>query len=113
MRITNGIDVIDISLIKDTLNDPRYLQKVLLPGDTNRNTQEHIAGRIALKEATIKAVGMMPGSWHDIQITTLPSGAPEIFLTQKPINLHSISCSISHHGNIVVANVVALFNDKD
>ena len=113
MRITHGIDIIDISEIRLTMRDPAQLQRLLHAGDIVRNEPEHIAGRIALKEATIKALGLKPGSWLDIRIHTNASGKPVVSVIDPPHGLLSLDGSVSHHGHTAIGSVVALFDDKD
>jgi len=112
MRVACGVDTIDLTQIQSTLRDATQLQRMLHAGDASRQDPEHIAGRIALKEATMKALGMPPGSWLDIFVHTHASGKPELSVSQPPHGLVSLDGSISHHGNLVIAFVVALFDDK-
>jgi phosphopantetheine--protein transferase-like protein len=113
MKVGTGVDIIDIREILSTLNDPVQLARMLYPGDINRSEPEHIAGRIALKEAAIKALGLKPGDWLSIKIQTASTGKPIVIVTDSPTGLASIDGSVSHHGDIVVGFVVALFNDKN
>lgn len=113
MNVRTGVDIIDLKLIHDTLEDPKQLQRLLHPSDLQRNTSEHIAGRIALKEATIKALGLNPGEWLNIYVHTEASGKPTLSILNPPSGLQSIDGSISHHGDMVIGFVVALFDDFD
>jgi len=112
MRIACGVDTIDLAHAQMTLSDPVQLQRVLHVGDMNRHDPEHIAGRIALKEATMKTLGLPPGSWLDIHIHTELSGKPTLSISSKIASLISLDGSISHHGTMVIAFVVALFDDE-
>ncbi len=113
MRIACGVDIVDLSLITSLLNDKNQLERILLPGDINNNNPEHIAGRVALKEATIKALGLEPNDWLAISISANDSGKPIISVQSVPDKLISMDGSISHHGNMVVAYVVALIDDEN
>jgi phosphopantetheine--protein transferase-like protein len=113
MRIASGVDIVDITRVQTTLRDPAQLQRMLNLGDISRHEPEHLAGRIALKEATIKALGLSPGSWLDIHIRTQPSGKPQLSVVDEPPGLVSLDGSISHHGDLAIAFVVALFDDED
>ena len=113
MRIATGVDIMDLQEVAKTLHDPAQLQRMLHPGDLIRSEPEHVGGRIALKEAVIKAVGLKPGDWLNIHIQTIKSGKPVISIVEQPEGLASLDGSISHHGNMVVAFAVALFHDKD
>lgn len=110
MKIQTGVDIISLATITSTLGDPAQLARMLHPGDVTRPEAEHIAGRIALKEAALKALGLQAGSWLDIHIATAASGKPVISLVTDQPNLLSIDGSISHHGGTVVAFVVALYD---
>jgi phosphopantetheine--protein transferase-like protein len=112
MRVACGVDIIDMRQIQSTLHDATQLQRMLNAGDISRHEPEHIAGRIAMKEATIKALGLSPGSWLDIHVHTRSSGKPELSVSVPPQGLVSLDGSISHHGDSVIAFVVALFDDE-
>jgi len=113
VRISTGVDIIDLRKTQKTLADPAQLQRMLHPGDLYRNDAEHVAGRIALKEATIKALGLKPGSWLDIHIHTQESGKPVITVSDTVPGLVSVDGSISHHSDTVIAFVVGLFDDEN
>jgi phosphopantetheine--protein transferase-like protein len=112
MRVACGVDIIDMKEIQTTLQDAAQLQRMLNAGDISRHEPEHVAGRIAMKEATIKALGLSPGRWLDIHIHSEPSGKPVLSVSEPPRGLASLDGSISHHGDSVIAFVVALFDDE-
>ena len=113
MRLSTGVDIISLAEIGKTLADPAQLQRMLHTSDIIRSDPEHIAGRIALKEATIKALSLPPGSWLDIHVHVAPNGKPLVSVTDKPAKLMSMDGSISHHGDTAIGFVVALFDDED
>lgn len=113
MKIQTGVDIISLAAITSTLADPAQLARMLHPGDINRSEAEHIAGRIALKEAVIKALGLQAGSWLQIHIATADSGRPVISLAADQPGLLSLDGSISHHGDTVIAFVVALYDTNE
>ncbi len=76
------------------------------------------AGFWALKEAASKAIGTGIGkdcSFHDIKITKLKTGQPQIKYNKKirkKYNIHSTSVSITHDGGFAIAVVVNKQKDK-
>jgi phosphopantetheine--protein transferase-like protein len=113
MRVATGVDIVDLAEISSTLEDPSQLQRMLYPGDSTGNARHHVAGRIALKEATIKALGLAAGSWLNIHIHTSPTGKPVLSIATPVTGLISLDGSISHHGKTVIGFVVALFDDEN
>ncbi len=119
----HGIDLMSVDVTKKLLAKsddfidgwftPREIQSLK---ERAFNPQE-IAGRVAAKEATAKALGSgfdHRVSWHDIEIFTTERGAPSVVLTEGAegvaahLGASSIVVSISHAGGMAVASALAL-----
>jgi phosphopantetheine--protein transferase-like protein len=115
MIIRTGVDVIDLKNAQNILDDPGVVSRMLSPHDIAGQSREHIAGRIALKEAVMKATDLVgiKDAWKHIHIRRSTSGRPMITIDTPVKGLASIDGSISHHGDFVVAMVTALYEDLE
>lgn len=115
MRVRTGVDIIDLKAAAKLLSDPQALGRMLSPCDIAEQRPEHLAGRIALKEAVMKATGLAgsKGAWQMIHIRRANNGRPLITLDKNPEGLVSIDGSIAHHGDYVVATVTALYENTE
>jgi holo-[acyl-carrier protein] synthase len=123
MKIKCGIDIIEISRIKESIESlgQRFLNKIYTDKEIEyceskgRAKYEHYAARFAVKEAVFKAVSeevkdKYSISWKDIETLNDENGRPRteiLFLSNK--RLENIDVSISHCKEYAVANVVVLF----
>jgi holo-[acyl-carrier protein] synthase len=115
----SGIDLVEIKRLAE-INPAirqRFLQRVYTPleladaGDSNI----HLAGRFAAKEAAAKALGTGIGeiAWKDIEIQRGPNGEPVLHLygnaaaLSEKLGLFTWSISISHTQTHAVAMAVA------
>ena len=108
-----GIDIVQNARIKLLLKKhPRvFLQKFFHDSEFGENWNtaqvERIAGRVAAKEAVIKATSgfvAQPLSFLDIRVEELANGAPRITLMPKSrLQNVRIFVSISHAGAYAVA----------
>ena len=121
-----GIDIIEISRIKKSINEfgDNFLKKVYTPKEIEycsgkANKYQHFAARFAAKEAVYKAFSTSHQeglSWQDIEITNEPSGMPVVKLNGKLKSFLSdnkdLKISISHTDNFVtcVAIIFSLNN---
>ena len=90
--VGHGIDLVEVDFFRRLLREEssrdalaRYFTSVELTqvGD-GPDSAERLAGRFAVKEAVLKAlgVGWAQGiAWTDIEIQNLPSGAPVVHLS--------------------------------
>jgi holo-[acyl-carrier protein] synthase len=117
-----GVDIIEIKRVSRAYHkQPRLFLKRLF---TDREVSQlllrshigkHLAVRFAGKEAVFKALGVGQGSiaWTDVEILSLPSGEPVVFLHGKAaqraedLGLKKIILSLSHCREYAVAQVVA------
>ncbi len=124
MIIAHGIDIVDIAHTARLLADPtdQLLTRCFTPSErdavgTGANRAARLSGRLAVKEAVMKAIGtgFSDGiGFLSIEVVTLPSGAPTIFLhgaAQKhaeSLGINSWLVSTSHEGDIAIASVIGL-----
>lgn len=111
MIVRTGIDIINLRTATKILNNPSAIARMLSPSDIARNSPEHIAGRLALKEAVMKAVDLAgtKNAWQHIHISQDKSGRPLITFDAPIKGLVSIDGSIAHHGGYVAATATALY----
>lgn len=132
MRVTTGIDIIEVDRIKKAINDlgDTFLNKVFTKNEIeycNKSEAikyQHFAARFAVKEAVFKALSAYiknrdDSLWTSIEVINLESGKPtinveklmkKITLTADNISLKDIDISISHLKDYAVASAVAVFN---
>lgn len=117
-----GIDVTDVDRIARALSrwEGRFLAKILAPGErvsdkrVPRAFAEHVAGRFAVKEAAMKALGtgMRGAAFTEIAVVALPSGKPSLQLLGRAraradaLGVGQAEISITHTASIAVAVVV-------
>ncbi len=124
MIVRTGIDLAEIHRLKE-INPKirkRFLERVFTPqeilecGDSN----EALAGRFAVKEAVVKALGTGIGlvSWKDVETVSGPWGEPVLNLHGKArqvanlLGLTEWSVSITDTGDLAAAVAVA-FGDSN
>ena len=117
--LTTGVDIIEIPRIKQVLDryGQRFLNRVFTPAEIAycRGRAPNLAGRIAAKEAAMKALGtgVRGVSWKDIEVIRADSGAPSLRLHGRAekraerLQMSEMSLSISHSREYAVAFVVA------
>lgn len=122
-----GVDVVSISRFEETVSrwQDRLLQRLFcedeVPGfheyhRRGRRASEMWAGRFAIKEAVLKALGLGLGSvpWKDIRTVRSATGQPGVELSGKCLELARgmgvghIWVSLSHSQDLCVAVAVAL-----
>ena len=122
--IAHGIDLVDCPRIETMLqrHGRRFLDRVFTPkeqayADSNKNRTEKLAGRFAVKEATLKLMGTgWRGkiAWTDIEVINNNLGQPIVTLSGEvkkiadSLNIKQVSVSITHTANFVIASAVAL-----
>lgn len=122
MKIKCGVDIIEISRIKESIENlgDKFLNKVYTEKEIKyceskgKNKYEHYAARFAVKEAAFKAVSegvkdKYSITWKDVETLNDESGRPKteiLFLNNKKVE--NIDVSISHCKEYAVANVTVL-----
>ena len=116
--LTTGVDIIEIPRIQRLLDlyGERFLLRIFTQEEIDycRKRAPNLAGRFAVKEATMKALGtgVRGVGWKDIEVIRHPSGAPSIKLHGRAemraerLGVQEISVSISHSREYAVAFVV-------
>ncbi len=121
MIVGLGIDVASIDRIQRALErfGPKFLARLLT--DEERQAAERkqwdraafVAGRLAAKEASSKALGVPEGiGWHDVAVTRDPNGAPRLCFTGKAQEraaewrVAKAHLSITHDAGVAAAVVV-------
>ena len=123
MVIGTGIDIIEVERVQ-ALKDKwqsRFLEKVFTEhelgyANTKKSAAEHLAVRIAIKEAVIKAFSdngkKYLGDWKDIEVSNDKIGRPYVILygnfkqVKKRRKLKRIIISASHTHKYAVASAI-------
>lgn len=117
-----GTDVIEVKRVGDVVqrHGERFLRRIFTDNEiaycsARKNAALHYAGRFAAKEAAFKAMGRGWGGdigWKDVEVTNLPSGAPQISFHGKALEtvaemkMSRAFVSISHVQEMATAIVV-------
>ena len=132
MKVTTGIDIIEVERIKEAilemgdsfLNRIFTEKEILYCNKSEIMKYQHFAARFACKEAVFKAIsqfisGREEALWKDIEVINIDGGKPVINVDKLKNNieksadnlkLESIDVSISHIKDYAVASVVAVFS---
>lgn len=120
-----GTDVVDLDRFRRVLDrTPGVLTRVFTADERReaggqRDPTARLAGRFAVKEATMKALGSGLGSvrFRDVEVVSAPSGEPLLRLTGSAADLAGHrglggwAVSISHSDLVALAVVVAWAGD--
>ena len=122
MIIGFGTDIQVISDIEESLAEhgDNWLTVILTEREiehlkANSKTVDSVAGRIAAKEAAMKALELLPSDdvdWLNFEIVNAESGKPELFINGSPkekldrLGATDIWLSISHSGDYAIAQVI-------
>ena len=118
MTLATGVDIIEISRVKQVLEryGQRFLDRIYTAGEIAycRGRAPNLAARFAAKEATMKALGtgVRGVGWKDIETVRHESGAPSVLLHGRAkrraqrLGIRDISLSLSHSREYAVAFVV-------
>lgn len=119
-----GVDIVEINRFKSAMDKhPKIVDRLFTEAEKNyclgrKKPYLHFAVRFAAKEAILKSLetGRRGIGWKDVEVKRTISGAPEVILHEKALNLTSekgiskvmVSLSFSHTN--AVATAVALNN---
>ena len=123
MKIKCGTDIIEISRIKEGINElgERFLNRIYTKKEImyceskKEQKYQHYAARFSAKEAVFKAVSdelenKFQINWKDIEILNDEKGRPYVnILNNKIQNIEDIDISLSHCKEYAIANVVVIF----
>jgi len=117
-----GVDIVDIARIQALLDrhGERFLRRVYTEAETayamrGVNRAERLAGRFAVKEAFMKALGTGKSQgilWRDVETVRSRSGKPEVHLHGQAMRWATlrgggaVHVSITHDGGKAVAFVI-------
>lgn len=127
MKLHLGVDLTEVDRVAEILErwGERFVRRVFLPGELSarrrhpRARAEHVAGRFAAKEATMKAlgVGWRGLAFRDIEVTRDTRGKPILTLhgralaRARELGVATVEVSISHTKETAVAVVALLTPD--
>jgi holo-[acyl-carrier protein] synthase len=121
--VGHGVDVVDIQSFTHLLGicaqspSPHFTSSELAEAGDSANRYERLAGRFAIKESVMKALGVGWGdgiAFTDIEVRTDDLGAPTVTLRRKLLDLQNQrsisrwSVSASHTGAIAFASAIGL-----
>jgi len=115
-----GIDIVEIKEIEESIQNDAFQRKVFTPAEINaveryRNKAEHLAGKFAVKESFMKAIGagLRQEVWFtQIEVLNDESGKPQVQVTGEAkerlerSGAKNIHISISHSAGVAVAVVI-------
>lgn len=115
-----GIDLTEIKEIDESIHSDAFVRKVFTPAEMQaveryRNKAEHLAGKFAVKEAFMKAIGagIRQEVWFtQIEVLSEESGKPQVQAggeagrRLEEIGAKQVHVSISHSGGMAVAVVI-------
>jgi holo-[acyl-carrier protein] synthase len=123
-RLSIGVDVVATDRVaRLDRESPGLLPTVFTARElaycaAGRRRHEHLAGRLAAKEAVLKALGtgLSRGlDWSDVEVVSSASGRPQIKLHGSALawaDSHGVSeveISLSHSSGLAVATAIAVF----
>ena len=125
MKIMNGIDIIEVDRIKESIDEygDAFLNRVYTKNEqkycneSDKMKYQRYAARFAAKEAIYKAISQNIEntedlSWNTIEILNDENGKP--YANLKSLKLSEIKCmdlSISHIEKYAVASFSIIFNE--
>jgi holo-[acyl-carrier protein] synthase len=122
MNIKTGIDIIEISRIKESIDNlqDKFINRIYTEKEVeycesrNKQKYQHYAARFAAKEAVFKAISSFIENkynidWKDIEVVNDEEGRPIANLINKEkYEIESIDISMSHCKEYAVASVVLI-----
>ena len=122
MKIKCGVDIIEISRIKESIESlgERFINRVFTEKEieyceSKKNQKyQHYAARFAVKEAVFKALSWKLEDkyaicWKDIEVVDDKQGRPSLNIIGMNLNdIENIDISLSHCKEYAVANVTVL-----
>lgn len=115
-----GIDLVEIKEIEESIESEAFCQRVFTSAEMQsveryKNRAEHLAGKFAVKEAFMKAIGagIRQEVWFtQIEVLNDESGKPQVQVRGEAwrrldeLGAKQVHVSISHAGGMAVAMVI-------
>jgi len=113
MIIGTGVDITEVRRLRqavekwgeDFLNRV-FTEEELENAKTRGSLYQHLAGRIAAKEAVFKALGDKGLNWKDVQILNYKEGKPYCVILNGRSRKIDVQISISHVKTYAVASAI-------
>lgn len=123
MKISCGTDIIEISRIKNSIDNlgESFIKKVYTEDEIayceskNKQKYQHYAARFAAKEAMFKAISQNLNTkydldWKNYEVKCDENGRPKVHIIGLDLtNIENIDISLSHCKEYATANVVVLY----
>jgi len=122
MIVGMGTDLIEVDRIRQSVDryGDKFLRRIYTEKESayamsKRNFAERLAGRFAVKEAGLKAIGTgwrRGVTWRDFEVINEPGGRPTLRLTgaagriAQELGARRISVSITHTAAMAIAVVI-------
>ena len=122
MILGTGVDLAEVPRVRASIErfGPRFVERVYTPAEIayverKANRYERYAARFAAKEAGMKAIGTgwrHGVTWHDFEVTNLPSGKPTLRLSgvaaevARKLGVRQIALSLTHTKELGMAHVI-------
>ena len=113
-----GVDIVELKRIEQLVKrwGSKFLNRIYSQEELSycKSRYDRLAGRLAAKEATLKALGSSSAgiSWKDIQVINRPRSSPIINLSGKArelstaLGIDQLTVSISHTDETAIAFVM-------
>ena len=119
MKITCGIDIIEVNRIQDSIENlgEKFLNKIFTPleieycNSKKQMKYQHFAVRFAAKEAIFKAMSTLLKNkyeitWTDVEVLNDENGKPYVNFINNNYPIEQIDISLSHLKEYAIANCV-------
>jgi holo-[acyl-carrier protein] synthase len=122
MIVGFGLDIAEVDRIEAAMRrrGHAFVERIFTPAEIaycerHRNCAERFAGRFAVKEAAMKALGTgwaQGVRWVDIEVVRDPRGKPSLKLSGASreiaarLGVKNIAITITHSGNTALAMVI-------
>lgn len=117
-----GVDAVDVARFRAALErtpsmrERLFTQEEISLAIERGNDAATLAARFAVREATMKALGVGLGAFdfHDVSVRRVASGAPELVVSGRAASLatdrgvNGWQLSLSHTDSVAIAVVAAL-----
>lgn len=128
-RLYQGIDIVGIQKFRDVITrNEAFISDIFTEGErayclSRRDPHVHLAGRFAVKEASLKALGLgisasgIDRAFREIETTAGPCGRTELSFSgwiekiSKRKKIAQMNVTVSHTADLAVAGVILVGGD--